>query len=238
MHIETQDKLKDLALTMPGSTRVFEKFGIDYCCGGGRSLAEACASARVETQFIVAELERLEPASSLALNWAEAPLAQLIEHILDQHHVFTRAELTRLETLFVKVCAKHGEHHPVLPMAETLLHELRDELLPHMQKEERVLFPYVKQMEEAGQAGRLLPLAPFGTVQNPVRMMMREHDTAGEMLREMRRLTKKFALPEEACASWRALYQGLQELEADLHEHIHLENNVVFPRAVALESEG
>lgn len=237
MQIAFSDSVKDLALALPGSTRVFEKFGIDYCCGGERSLAEACARARVEPNFIVGKLAQLEQTPLPTVNWVEAPLTRLIEHILNKHHVFTRAELTRLETLFVKVCAKHGAFQPALLKAEALLQALRDELLPHMQKEERVLFPYVKQAEEAVSIGRPLPIAPFGTVQNPVRMMMREHDTAGEMLREMRRLTNGYALPDEACASWRALYQGLQELEADLHEHIHLENNVLFPRALTLEAK-
>jgi regulator of cell morphogenesis and NO signaling len=237
MQIATQSTLKDLAIALPGSTRIFEKFGLDYCCGGAQSLAAACVKARVEPQSLLAELEKAQAVPATQTDWAMKSLSALIDHILATHHVFTRDELERLANLMAKVRTVHGERHTELVKAEALLRVMKQELLQHMFKEERVLFPYVKELETAFETAAPKPYAMFGTARNPIQMMSLEHDTAGEMLREMRRVTKDYALPGDACASFRALYQALQEFEADLHEHIHLENNLLFPRAISLESE-
>lgn len=237
MQIATQNTLRDLAVAVPGSTRVFEKFGLDYCCGGAQSLAEACVKARVTSQAVLAELEQAQAAKPAQTDWAAQPVSALIEYVLATHHVFTRNELERLDTLLAKVRSVHNERHPELVKAEALFHLMKQELLQHLFKEERMLFPYVKELETAIEHHAPAPHAMFGTVRNPIRMMSLEHETAGEMLREMRRVTRDYALPPDACASYRALYQALQAFEADLHEHIHLENNVLFPRAVALEMQ-
>ena len=162
-------------------------------------------------------------------------LAELIDHILDKHHAFTRDELERIGALAEKVASKHGANHPELLRIRTLFGQLCDDLRPHMFKEEMILFPYVKQMEQAAANGRPMPYAPFGAVGNPVRVMMSEHDTAGDILRELRATTADYAAPADACVSYQTLYRALEELEKDLHQHIHLENNVLFPRAVKLE---
>jgi regulator of cell morphogenesis and NO signaling len=237
MQIATQERLRDLAVALPGSTRIFEKFGLDYCCGGAQSLADACGKARIAPQAVLAELEIVQADQAAQPNWVMSPVSALIEHILAKHHAFTRNELERLDRLMAKVRGVHSERHPELVKAEALLHAMKQELLQHMFKEERLLFPYVKELENAVEHDAVPPHAIFGTVRNPIQMMSLEHDTAGEMLRELRRVTNGYALPPDACASFRALYQGLQEFEADLHEHIHLENNLLFPRALALELE-
>ena len=143
--------------------------------------------------------------------------------------------MDRISALAEKVSSKHGGNHPELLRVRTLFGQLCDDLRPHMFKEEMILFPYVKQMEQSVAAGRPMPYAPFGTVGNPVRVMMSEHDTAGDILRELRATTADYAAPADACVSYQTLYRALEELEKDLHQHIHLENNVLFPRAVKLE---
>ena len=229
--------VRELAVETPNATRVFEKLKIDYCCGGGRSLGEACAAAGVE----VAEVERLlEAAGSTAATPAAAQsgmMSELIDYIVEKHHTFTRDEMKRVAALADKVAAKHGGNHPELLEVRDLFARLCEDLRPHMLKEEAVLFPYIKQLEQAAAAGGPSPYAPFGTVAYPVRMMMLEHDTAGEILRELRAASGDYTAPDDGCISYRTLYGALEELEADLHQHIHLENNVLFPRAAGLEQE-
>jgi regulator of cell morphogenesis and NO signaling len=153
-----------------------------------------------------------------------------------KHHVFTRDELARLDALLSKVCSVHGQNHPELTRIRSLFQDLNRDLIPHMQKEEMVLFPYIEQMDEAVSAGRPAPVPFFGTVQNPIHMMMMEHDAAGEILKEIRQISGGFTVPEDGCISYETLYKALDALEQDLHQHIHLENNILFPRAVELEA--
>jgi regulator of cell morphogenesis and NO signaling len=155
---------------------------------------------------------------------------------VEKHHTFTRQELARLEALLVKVCGVHGQNHPELFRIQEQFQELNRDLEPHMLKEERVLFPYIIQMEEAAKNNRPNVVPPFGTVRNPVKVMMAEHDAAGDILREMRELSSDYTVPEDACISYQTLYGALAALEADLHQHIHLENNILFPRAAEMEA--
>jgi regulator of cell morphogenesis and NO signaling len=166
-------------------------------------------------------------------DWSDRPLLELVDHIVETHHAFTRDVLARLEVLMRKVFAHHGEHHPELARISAALDELAAELRPHMAREENVLFPYVRALARTDDA----PAAPpFGTVRNPVRMMMMQHDRAAELLVALQEASDGFTVPEDACASYAALYAGLSALRFDLLKHVSLENNVVFPRAVALEN--
>jgi regulator of cell morphogenesis and NO signaling len=236
--LETTKTVKEYALEMPGATRVFEKLGIDYCCGGGKSLAEACATAGVAVDEVLGSLERAERSdeTSGSERWQTASLAALIAHIVEKHHTFTRQELARLDALLSKVCGVHGQNHTELFHIQKQFQELSRDLEPHMLKEERVLFPYIVQMEEAVKNHRTPHSPPFGTVQNPVKVMMAEHDAAGNILREMRELSSDYTVPEDGCISYQTLYGALAALEADLHQHIHLENNILFPRAAEMEA--
>src|ERR1051326_5491199 len=228
--------VREYAVETPSATRVFEKLKIDYCCGGGRSLGDACAAAGVGVEEVVRLLEQANTFKGDTPEGLQSgTLAELIDHILDKHHAFTRDEMERIGALAEKVASKHGANHPELLRVRTLFGQLCDDLRPHMFKEEMILFPYVKQMEQSVAAGRPMPYAPFGTVGNPVRVMMSEHDTAGDILRELRATTADYAAPADACVSYQTLYRALEELEKDLHQHIHLENNILFPRAVKLE---
>lgn len=239
MSVSTMNTVRELAVMVPGATRVFEQFGIDYCCGGSRTLSEACQTSSIPVAEVVEQLEAarnaVNPGDKLR-NWQAESLTALAAHIVETHHFFTKQELARLEKLLDKVCSRHGENHPELQSLSQLFQHLKHELIPHMLKEEQVLFPYIARLEDALSEQRAVVPPFFGTVQNPVRKMAAEHDSAGELLAEMRNLTNGYAVPEMACNSFRALYQALQELEADLHQHIHLENNILFPRAIALEN--
>jgi regulator of cell morphogenesis and NO signaling len=234
----TNKTIREIALEAPLTTRVFEEFKIDYCCGGRVDFAEACQNAGVDAGAVQQKLESAIRSAEPANGSIESrSLTELADHIVNTHHVFTRDELGRLGPLMEKVARKHGELHPELFEIEEKLKSLNDELLPHLAKEEMVLFPYIKELDNARAAGRVALAPHFGTVQNPVRMMMFEHDAAGELLRKMRELSSDYKIPEGACPSYAALYAGLEDLEKDLHRHIHLENNVLFVRAVEFESE-
>jgi len=234
--INSQTTVREVALQLPQSTRVFETLKIDYCCGGNQPLAQACASAGIDVDNVMEMLAEVTQSTSPVLDFQNLPLTELITHILDTHHVFTKLEMDRLQLLADKVLAAHGGNHPELVHLEELLTRLCADLKPHMFKEEQVLFPYILAMTEAAAQKRAVPFAPFGTVNNPVRMMMREHDTAGEILRELRGLTSDYTVPADACISYQTLYQALENFEKDLHQHIHLENNILFPKALELEN--
>jgi regulator of cell morphogenesis and NO signaling len=236
MNIEPNKTVREVVLEVPGATRVFETVGIDYCCGGQRSLAAACASAGVPLEQVLTSLESTKTVPDTKPDFRNTTLATLIDHILSTHHVFTRTEIARIRALLAKVCTKHGENHHELEELRMLFDNLSAELEPHMFKEERVLFPYMNALEEAVTNKRPLGTPPFGTVGNPIRMMMFEHDTAGDLLKQMRELTDNYTTPPDGCISYQTLYQALDDFEKDLHEHIHLENNILFPRAAKMEA--
>ncbi len=238
MTLTAMKTVGEIAAETPSTTREFEKLGIDYCCGGSRTLGEACASANIPVHEALARLEKSLASTQPGgvQDWQNQLLADLIAHITSTHHVFVREESPRIEALAAKVVGVHGKNHPELLQVQAIFAALSEELRVHLMKEEQVLFPHVYRMEESSLAGEAAPPAMFGTVLNPVRMMMQEHDGAGEALRSLRSVTHEYTLPADACISFRTLYQALQAFEADLHQHIHLENNILFPRAIAMES--
>jgi regulator of cell morphogenesis and NO signaling len=156
-------------------------------------------------------------------------------HILDKHHVYTKREMPRLETLLVKVIAVHGDNHPELLQVARQLRTLCEDLKPHMFKEEQILFPYFVQVERSLLRHTPAPFAPPGTADNPALVMMREHERVAELLRELREASANYKTPADGCLSYQMLNQGLEALEKDLHQHMHLENNVLFPRATEME---
>ncbi|HEY3131413.1 MAG TPA: iron-sulfur cluster repair di-iron protein [Acidobacteriota bacterium] len=240
MNINEKRTVGDIAAEMPSAAGVFEKLGIDYCCGGQKTLMEACASAGLKPEEVVSHLEQVPPSSretGTPDDWQKRPLTDLSAYIVTKHHAFVRQELPRLERLLYEVRSAHLERHPELRHLQALVRDLTLELTHHMLKEEAVLFPYITLLEAA--AGRTETLARpfFGTVRNPVRMMTQEHDNAGQALREIRATTGNYTVPADGCASYRSLLDGLRAFEEDLHNHIHLENNILFPRACRLEEE-
>ncbi len=237
MTINVATTVREIAVTMPGATRVFEKMGIDYCCGGNRTLADACVNAKVSIEELTASLEDAQPANEAPPLWKTESLTALIQYIHDKHHIFTKDELPRLEKLMAKVVSVHSANHPELLQLQNAFLNLKADLEPHLMKEEQVLFPYITRVESALKQNTMPPLAAFGSVQHPVRVMNIEHETVGEILTEMRAITTDYTLPADACISYQALFQALIAFEADLHQHIHLENNILFPKAVTAERE-
>ena len=238
MTVMTAKTVREVAVDNPTATRVFERFGIDYCCGGNQALEQACQRAGVSVDEVIDSLEMEKEAARAAKqlhDWQSESLSELIAYIKNTHHKFTRQETVRLAALLQKVCSVHGKNHPELFGIRETFGWVSQELMTHMMKEEMVLFPYIERMEESVIQNEPVLPAPFGSVQNPVAMMEHEHDSAGAALRSMRKASSDFAPPTDACISYQTLYKALAAFEADLHQHIHLENNILFPRAIAME---
>lgn len=234
MSTMTNLNISEIAAQSLGAVRVFERHGIDYCCGGKRPVADACGEMGLDTGAVMAELERAlagKPADET--DWMQAPLRRLIQHIVGTHHEFLKLELPRIAQRLEKVMRVYGQKDAAtLGGLPEVFSGLAEELMLHLHKEEAILFPYIDRLESAA----MLPPPPFGSIAHPIAMMEHEHDNAGEALRKMRAMTNGYAVPEYACITYRSLLEGLRELEADLRLHIHLENNILFPRAAALES--
>jgi iron-sulfur cluster repair di-iron protein len=240
MQTFTTKTIREIALEAPATTRVFEEFKIDYCCGGRKSLDEACVAAGLDPVMVSEKIKAaLKDQSTRGENGGsdKRSASELIDYIIAKHHIFTVEEIERLMPLMEKVCTRHGDQHPELFKLQTIFLALADSLIPHMRKEEAVLFPYIQALESSLTQGFGFQQPHFGTVANPIRMMMADHEEDGERLRVMREITNDYLLPEGACPSFTALYAGLQDLERDLHRHIHLENNVLFPAAADLEQD-
>jgi len=228
MNITENALVADIAANIPASVRIFQRHGIDFCCGGRRSLAVVCGDSGLQVNDLRDEIEAAaagEPVDDR--DWMRAPLHELTAHIVSAYHEPLREELPRLESMAVRVAEVHGQKDPeVLPRIQEIVGELSIELNQHMRKEEAVLFPLIGAIEGGG--------SPQMPIEAPIVVMLREHDHAGELLAEARSLTGDYRPPAWACATMRALYQGLAELESTMHVHVHLENNVLFPRALTL----
>ena len=227
--IDSARRLGDLVNEVPGSARVFEQHQLDYCCGGGRRLDEACSALGLDPSAIVAELVAMEPVDEP--DWASMPPTQLVDHIEATHHRYLTDEFGRLGALAAKVAGVHGGRHPELLEIRVTYDELRSDLEPHLAKEERVLFPMIRELANATTA----PSFECGSLRNPVLQMLREHDRAGELLGRLRELTADYRTPDDGCASFRSFYDGLADLESDTHLHIHKENNLLFPAVLEME---
>ncbi len=216
---------------------VFERFGIDFCCGGRRSLADACRAANVDLAVLVEALGRLEAAGPASSDEAALPLDRLIDHIVSTHHAYVRTALPDIARYLGKLASVHGERHPELARVSDAFGQVGDELTHHMFKEEQILFPYIAGMLQCVAARQPLPPSPFGTVANPIRMMEQEHQDVGDQLQLIRELTRGYQVPSDGCSTYAVAMAELVRFEQDLHRHIHLENNVLFPRAVAVEHD-
>jgi len=227
----------EMAAARPASVRVFEAHGIDFCCGGKSPLADACRDRGIGLDALLAEIDQACSTGALDdKDWTQADLNDLIDHILSAHHAYLKTQLPRLEAMLDKVRSKHGERHgDVLEPLAATFGPLKRELESHLMKEEMVLFPLIRSLALARDSGTRPAAHHCGSVRNPLRVMLMEHDSAGEALAGMRSIAGGYTAPADACNTFRALFWELSELERDLHRHIHLENNVLFPRAVELE---
>jgi len=236
MKPDLNQTVRAIAIEHPGTVRAFESLGIDYCCGGKRGLQEACERAGVPVERaldLLAAVQENPPAD--VANWGGATTHELIGEIVGRHHSYVRSETPGLLTMLQKVVSRHGQDHPELASIQSLFGALTEELSAHMLKEENILFPYLEQMESSAARGTTPPPAVFGSVEMPISRMLADHEDAGELLAQMRALSSEYQAPDSACPTYRGLYHGLEEFERDLHHHVHLENNILFPRALHLE---
>ncbi|MBI5116110.1 iron-sulfur cluster repair di-iron protein [Candidatus Poribacteria bacterium] len=233
--------VRDLAAKYSQVRPVFERYGIDYCCGGLHDLETAAAEKGVGVEMLIEALGDAikSPVSGQAQrDWSKSNVTDLADHIEKRHHTFMKEQLPRLAGLMATVLEAHGARHgDMLKSLKGVFESLRSEIEQHLMKEEQILFPYIRRIDEYAIEGGDAPEAHCGTVQNPIRQMEYEHDNAGRALAKMRELTSNYTLPGDACNTFRALYDGLKALEGDLHEHIHLENNILFPKAVETEKK-
>jgi regulator of cell morphogenesis and NO signaling len=228
--IQSSVSLAELVIFRPELASRFDALGLDYCCGGQRSLGDAVASAGLDLTATIAALQELSQAPEPPQDWDG--IGGLVDHLEATHHAYLTTALPRLVALADKVAQVHGANHPELVTVAKLVHELRADLEPHLLKEERVLFPMIRELAEATEA----PAFHCGTLSNPIRMMLSEHDNVGELLAKLREVAGDYKTPEDGCASYQALYVGLAELEADTHMHVHKENNVLFPAVIEAEN--
>jgi regulator of cell morphogenesis and NO signaling len=241
-HIATEYRpaaqtIRHIALRQPSAIHVFDHLGIDYCCGGNQALSDACAANKLDVNAVLVALEFAAGRPTLPTpDWSKASLELLCAHIILKHHAFARRELPRLRELAANVFARHGAAHPELAAIQTILAELELELNDHLAKEESVLFPYVVGLERSLTDPDEDPISCFGFLPEPVAVLSHDHEQAATLLSQLRQLSQHFTPPMGVCLTYRIFYTGLQELEQDLRQHMHLENNILFPRAVQLEA--
>lgn len=226
----------ELVTERPNRARIFESFGIDFCCGGHKSLAKACEAKNLDPNQILGVLKVFDEQASRQTqepDWSKATMTELCDNIEKTHHAYLKEELPRLQPFIEKVASKHGADDPRLVEVRNIFLNLQAEMFSHMAKEEQVLFPICRQMD-----GAAAPVqAHCGSVQNPIRVMMLEHDDAGTALSRIRKLTDNYTAPADACNTFRALLDSLKTLEEDMHRHVHKENSILFPKAVEVEAK-
>ena len=220
------------------TAQVFQKYGIDFCCKGGKSIDEVCESKKINTAQLLAELADVsgQPGKE-ATDFKSWPPDLLADYIEKKHHRYITDTTPSLLQFLDKLCKVHGSNHPELFEINKEFTASSDELASHMKKEETVLFPYVRQMADSGNRKEQVAGASFGSVRNPIQMMMQEHDTEGERFRKISELSSNYTPPDDACTTYKVAYSMLKDFEKDLHMHIHLENNILFPEAIEMEKQ-
>jgi regulator of cell morphogenesis and NO signaling len=231
MHFTGETRVGEIVTGDFRTAAVFHEFGIDFCCGGRQTLAEACRERNTDPEEVMAALTRSCSAPGIAPRFDEWSPEALIGYIVGHHHAFVRRALPPLVAHVWKLAAAHGDRHPELRDVAPAIDRLATDMLSHMAKEERILFPYIAALADAVENGRRAPDAPFGSIDGPIAMMEGEHDAAGDVMATIRALTGGYTAPADACATYRVALQELEAFERDLHRHVHLENNILFPRA-------
>jgi len=216
---------------------IFKQNKIDFCCNGHRSIAEACEQKKIDSKEIIEKLNEATAANENSnIDYSSWPIDLLVDYIEKKHHRFVKEKIKEITPFLHKVVRVHGGRHPELLDIEELFKESCEDFAEHMEKEEEVLFPYIREMVKAKQNGTNIQ-APFGTVQNPINMMMSEHDAEGERFRKIAELSNNYTPPIDACSTYKVTFSLLKEFEEDLHLHIHLENNILFPKAIKIEEK-
>ncbi|GMR25626.1 MAG: iron-sulfur cluster repair di-iron protein [Ignavibacteria bacterium] len=217
---------------------VFEKYNLDYCCNGKRQFEDACMKNSIDPNLVIIDLEKINNNITVnEQNYDEWELDFLIDYIINNHHQYIRRMIPLIAEYGGKAAAAHSENHPELLKISEIFAVIYKDLKQHMLKEEQILFPFIKQIVQAKKNKGQAEKPYFGSVQHPIRMMEAEHENAGDGFREIRRLSEDYKIPADACSTYSAFYNALMEFEKDLHKHIHLENNILFPKAITLENE-
>ena len=219
------------------TAQVFQQNGLDFCCGGNRTIEQACAGKDVNTDEIIDEINQLKENGKEEANYDQWSLDFLVDYIINNHHEFTRTKLPEIGKYAMKVAKVHGDRNQELKEIYQEFTMLHTEIFNHLDKEERILFPYIKQLVEADKKGVKPETPEFGEAANPIAMMETEHNEAGNSMTKIRKLSNDFTPPADACTTYRILYQNLEAFEKDLHKHVHLENNILFPKVLELESQ-
>lgn len=236
MEITPNQVIGDLVAQDYRTAAVFKKYGIDFCCNGNRTIEEACSKKNMDTHLVLQEiLDATHTQRGDTTDYQSWPIDLLADYIEKKHHRYVESKIAEIIPYLNKVCKVHGEHHPELLTIQDYFHASAGELSQHMKKEELILFPFVRKMMKTKQDGGVWDPPHFGTVQNPVEMMMHEHTAEGDRFRKIAELSNNYTPPPEACNTYRVTFALLKEFEEDLHLHIHLENNILFPKAIALE---
>lgn len=216
---------------------IFKNHGIDFCCGGKKSLSKVCAEKNIDVELLAKELENIKNISSTVHNFDSWKLDFLTDYIINTHHSYVEREMMTIYEYAKKVATVHGHHYTEMVEVAEIFYDVSKELVAHMRKEELILFPYIKELAKALENKTTIAKPGFMSVENPIQAMIYEHKTVGEMLHNIDEITHNYTPPEDACNTFRVLLAKLNEFENDLHTHIHLENNILFPKAIALEKQ-
>lgn len=217
---------------------VFKKYSIDFCCQGNRTIEEACEKKNIDTKKVLEDLvAMMEAKSESTTDYQSWPLDLLADYIEKKHHRYVQEKTLEIQPYLDKICKVHGERHPELLEIKEEFNASAGELAAHMKKEELILFPFIRKMTKAKLENTKVDAAHFGTVKNPIQMMMNEHTVEGNRFRKIEELSNNYTPPLDACNTYRVSFALLKEFEQDLHLHIHLENNILFPRAIEIEKE-
>lgn len=226
----------EIVANNPKAAEVFIRLNVDFCCGGKRSFIEVCEKKGVDPQEVWREIETISQGSRPSLDFKSFEVDFLIDYIINVHHAYLYKNLPEIKAFVDKVWSKHGEKYLYLDELSALYYELQNDLLSHLPKEENILFPYGKALLTAIRANQPVDIPFFGTVLNPIRLMHQEHERAGDIVHRMREITNNYTPPADACNSHRVMLLKLSELDADLIQHIHIENNILFPKIELLEA--
>lgn len=238
MNIQENSIIGEVVANDYRTASVFKKYGIDFCCQGNRTIQDACTAKKLDAKPVVSDLNSINnQKSGDSTDYKSWPIDLLADYIEKKHHRYVEEKTLEIKPYLDKICRVHGDRHPELFEINEHFNASAGELAAHMKKEELILFPFIRKMAKAKQENAKIEAPHFGTVQNPIQMMMHEHTTEGERFRKIESLSNNYTPPEDVCNTNRVTFALLKEFEADLHLHIHLENNILFPKAIELEKE-
>lgn len=240
MEVQKNQIIGELVAQDYRSASVFKKYGIDFCCQGNRTISDACNAKEMDVEVVLNDLNDIDNANvsnSGGIDFKSWPLDLLADYIEKTHHRYAEDKSIEIIPYLTKICEVHGENHPELHEIKELFELVAGNLAQHMKKEELVLFPYIRKMEKAKRGGELLEKPSFGSIENPINQMELEHSAEGDRFRNIERLSNNYTPPVDACNTYRVTFAMLKEFEDDLHLHIHLENNILFPKSILLEKQ-